>query len=395
MRALAAAGVLLASVAMAISAGPETFRADVGQGGAPSVRAPASPAARAVPPARSGGRGERDQAGAAEERERVAEECLARGLAWLAEAQTRGVDGSFPAARAEQSVPVPVAALAALAFMAGGSTPERGPHGRELGAAVDYLLSRCDLAPGSATRGYVASEGDVLSRMHGHGFATLALSQAFAVSPNTARGARLSEALGAAVKLIEKSQGPEGGWYYLPVASYQHENSVTVCLVQALRGAHGAGIRVERTVIDKAVDYIRRCQEEDGSFRYALNEKNTSVALTAAGIATLNSIGVYQSKEITRALDFLARELAARDAEPEFSGVQSPHYERLYVAQALWQASDTRLWEGWRARMVDELARTQTPEGAWRDEKYGDAYATAMHCLVLAIPRGLLPIFQR
>lgn len=328
-------------------------------------------------------------------REEAAQAAVAKSLDYLAKVQSASLDGSLSSARAEQAVPVPVAALTALAYMAGGSMPGRGPHGEELGLAIDYLVSRCDLAAGSATRGYIASEGDALSRMHGHGFATLALSQAFTMSPSTARGARVREALEAAVHLIEKSQGPEGGWYYLPVASYQHENSVTVCLVQALRGAHGAGIRVDRAVIDKAVDYIRRCQDEDGSFRYALNEKSTSVALTAAGIATLNAIGVYDGPVIARALDSLARELVAAEDEPELGDARSAHYERLYVAQALWQASDTRLWEGWRARTVADLLAQQSPEGAWHDAKYGDAYATAMYSLVLSIPRGSLPIFQR
>jgi hypothetical protein len=383
---IAATALALSALALADVAPPRQ-----GDRGLP----PGLPPARDAAPPRAQGTGANAVRPEVERRERAAEAAVRRSLAYLAGIQSTTLDGSFPTTGAEHAVPVPVAALAALAYMAGGSTPDRGPYGSELAAAIDYLISRCDLSSGSGTRGYIASEGDALSRMHGHGFATLALSQAFAMSPQTSRGARTRSALEAAVQLIESSQGPEGGWYYHPVATYQHENSVTVCLVQALRGAHGAGIRVAPRTIDKAVDYIRRCQEEDGSFRYALNEKSTSAALTAAGIATLNAIGVYDGPVIARALEFLGRDLAARENEVEIGDARSPHYERLYIAQALWQASDTRLWETWRTRIVAELEAEQDADGSWHDAKYGDAYATAMYSLVLSIPQGLLPIFQR
>ena len=330
-----------------------------------------------------------------EEREQRAEAALEKSLACLAKLQAGSLDGSFPNSTAEHAVPVAVAALCALAYMAGGSTPDRGPQGSELSRVIDYLVTRCDLAPGSTHRGYISSDGDELSRMHGHGFATLALAEAAAMSPSTPRGARVQAALEAAVHLIETSQGSEGGWEYQPRPTYEHENSVTVCLVQALRGAHGAGVHVDPTVIARAVEYIRRCQSEDGSFRYALNQNRTSAALTAASIATLNATGVYDGPSIARGLDYLARELAARDGEHEIGESRYPHYERLYVAEALWQASDTRLWETWRAKTVAQLESEQLPDGSWPDAQFGAAYATAVNSLVLAIPLGLLPVFQR
>ncbi|HTF91292.1 MAG TPA: prenyltransferase/squalene oxidase repeat-containing protein [Planctomycetota bacterium] len=330
-----------------------------------------------------------------EEREALAQKSLEKGLVYLAKLQAASLDGSFPTSGAEHSVPVAVAALGALAYMAGGSTPDRGPQGAELSRTIDYLVTRCDLAPGSKHKGYISSDGDELSRMHGHGFATLAMAEAFAMSPTTPRGARLKSALEAAVHLIETAQGTEGGWMYQPEATYEHENSVTVCLVQALRSAHGAGVHVDPAVIARAVDYIRRCQSEDGSFRYALNQNRTSAALTAASLTTLNATGVYDGPAITRGLDCLARDFTAREREREIGESRYPHYERLYVAQALWQASDLRLWEEWRAKLVAQLESEQAPDGSWSDAQFGAAYATAVNSLVLAIPQGFLPLFQR
>jgi len=332
---------------------------------------------------------------------RSAEAALAleRGLAWLAQRQAETGDGSFPSAGAQMNVPVPVAALGALAFMAGGSTPERGPHGRELGLAIDYLLSRADMTPGSPTRGYLAAEGDSTARMHGHAFATLALAQAWSMSPRSPRGKRVEEVLRAATSLIEHCQGLEGGWYYTPEQSSSDENSLTVVLVQALRAAHGAGVRVDSDVIARAVAYIGRCQIEDGSFRYALNDKDTSIALTAAGLTTLHSAGTYSGGESERAMESLWRRLGYRDERGEQGTARFPCYERFYLAQALWQQPDQRLFERWFAEELARVLAAQEDDGSWpgaNDEQaYGACYATAMNCLFLALPEGLLPIFQR
>lgn len=322
---------------------------------------------------------------------------LERGLVWLAAEQAVVEDGSFPGAGGERNVPVPVSALAALAFMASGSSPERGPYGRNVALAIDYLLAHTDLVPGSATYGYVESEGDSQSRMHGHGFATIALAQAWSMSPRTPRGQRIQKALTAATALIEKSQGLEGGWYYEPRSEVQHENSVTVVLVQALRAARGAGISVDSEVISRAVEYIRRCQTEDGSFRYALSSGETSVALTAAGLTILQSAGIYQGGEIERGTEALWRGVTHRGsgADPLRAEVPFPHYERLYLGQALWQHSDPRLYAGWIGGERELLLAEQNPDGSWSDPQFGACYATAMNCLFLAIPAGLLPIFQR
>lgn len=325
------------------------------------------------------------------EREHAA---LQRGLRWLAGQQSPLEDGAFASGGGRQNVPVPVAALAALAFMAAGSGPDRGPYGAQVAKAIDYLLARTDLVPGSPTWGYIASEGDAQSRMHGHAFASIALAQAWSMSARTPRGRRVGEALAAAVALMQNSQGLEGGWMYEPRRTIEHENSVTVVIVQALRAARDAGVSVDADVIARAVAYIRRCQMEDGSFRYALGSGETSVALTAAGLTTLNSAGVYEGPEIDRAVEALWRRLGLREDQAD-APARFPFYERFYLAQALWQHSDLRLYERWVVLERERVLAAQQPDGSWPDVQFGACYATAMNCLFLAIPDGLLPIFQR
>lgn len=356
-----------------------------------------SPLLERARPAVLGWRGLEDPPPSATGREEEAgRRAVREALDWLAAKQAAGPDGSVPTTGALRGAPVAVTALCALAYMAGGSTPDRGPHGAALRRAIEYLLERTETDESAPHPGYVSDANDELSRMHGHGFATLAMAEAYAISPRSALGRRLARALELAVAAIERSQGTEGGWYYFPERGLQHEGSVTITLVQALRAARNAGVRVDPGVIERAVRYVERLQDEEGAFRYALGRDETSIALTAAGISTLNAAGVYRGREVLSGYDWLLRGLEARRADGLApSDRDFPCYERLYVAQALFQHPDERLFERWFAEERRHLLETREADGSWTHSVYGPAYATAVNALVLALPDGLLPIFQR
>ena len=372
------------------------------------ARAPTAAAVRLAPgfPAQESG-------AAAPSREReAARDALQRGLAWLAAAAATTPDGSLPRGGAEDAAPVAVTSLAALAWMAGGEAPGRGAHGAELGRAIDWIAAHTELDPRAEAPGYVSEKGDGLSRMHGHGLATLALAHAAGLSPKSERGARIERSLRAAIDCIEKSQGVEGGWWYAPKKSLEHEGSITICEVQALRAAHNAGFQVEPLTIARALDYLARSQKEDGSFRYALGDDRSTLALTAAAVATLNAAGKYEGRPLEDAYGYLIRGLSAREEwierHPERSledrrlpeerdprHAWCAYYERLYLAQALWQHKERDTFERWFQAESRLVLTSQRKDGSWHDERFGDVYATATNCLVLALPEGLLPIFQR
>jgi len=324
----------------------------------------------------------------------VLREALADGLAYLARRQAETANGSFPLDDADPKMqaPVGVTALGALAFMAAGNLPGRGPYGHEVQSAIEYLIDHTDLAPESKRYGYISASGDEVSKTHGHGFATLALAQAYGMSP---RSERLERALKAAVERIERSQGSEGGWEYSPLPISAHEGSVTICLVQALRAARNVGIQVDGAVIGRAEDYIVRLQKPDGTFRYTLDDDRSTVALTAAAVSTLNGLGKYDTSVIHSAIDAIWSGLALQRQNGGGSKSNFPFYERLYLAQAFWQLSDRSNFERWFGEEREHLIRQQRGDGSWRSPRYGSCYGTAVNCLVLAIPEGVLPIFQR
>ena len=347
---------------------------------------------------------------------------IERGLAWLATKQDSR-DGSVDVGDAEagQRAPLAVTSLAALAWMSGGSTPTRGLYQNNVRRAVEYLLA-CTHRAADDYPGYIEDRGDTISRTHGHGLATLALAQAFTVSPNTPLGRRMGETLVLAVQRIVESQGAEGGWEYHPFRSIQHEGSVTVALVQALRAANDVGIRVDPNVIEDALDYIRRIQVMElkdavdgsptasraqlGGFQYGLNDPKTSIALTAAGLSTLQAAGIYSGRRIDEGYDFIWRQLAARAEDGGLAPDSFPYYERFYLSQALGHHRNTSHYRRWAEPIMRDLVASQSKSGKWDDvrldakgrrfiNRYGPTYATSCNVLFLALPDDTLPLFHR
>jgi len=299
-------------------------------------------------------------------------------LAWLAARQHE--DGSFGSGNLRGNVAV--TALAGVAFLSGGNTPNRGTYGAQVARVVDYLLSQTEQSGFIINRGAI-SQGP----MYGHGFATMFLAECYGMSPR----ADLREKLVAAVKLIVDSQNREGGWRYWP-DSTDADVSVTICQVMALRAARNAGLHVPKTTIDRCIAYVKKCQNSDGGFTYMLGDRGESqFPRSAAGVAALYSAGIYQGPEIERGLDYLMHFLPGST-----QARQSGHYEygQYYAAGVMWQAGGRR-WRKWYAAASDDLLARRAPGGPYWTSPYSDDYATAMACIVLQVPNDALPIFQR
>ena len=198
---------------------------------------------------------------------------------------------------------------------------------------------------------------------------------------------RVREALIKAVNLIVSTQNPEGGWRYHP-RPVDADISVTICQVMALRSARNAGINVPKETIERAITYVRQCQNtSDGGFRYMLHSGGSAFPRSAAGVASLYYAGVYEDEALTKGLAYLLEQ--RRGATGRFSHYFYGHY---YAVQAMFLAGG-QYWERWYPQIRHELLEQQTPAGGWSSD-HGDVYATSMALLILQIPNRLLPIFQ-
>jgi len=317
-------------------------------------------------------------------------EIVGRAHRYLAEQQRS--DGSFSVDRssASRSAPVGVTAIAALSFMAAGNTPTRGPYQKSVRRAVDWLVQRCD------DDGYFYFDGDSTSKMHGQGYALLALAQAYGMYGDAKERARLGDAIRRAIGLIERTQGVTGGWYYEPKRQPDHENSITVCLLQALRAARDAGFEVDVAMVRRAESYVIRSQDpEDGRFRYGLNDPHKSWELTGAGLATLHAVGDYDSEALEDGFEALKKHDPFLAGSVSRSRVNFPYYGSLYAAQAYWAHRDARLFERWWPEFVEWCGEQQEPDGSFYNGVFGSVYGTAMVSLALQVPLGQLPVFHR
>jgi squalene cyclase len=301
-------------------------------------------------------------------------ESVERGLAYLAQAQAE--DGSYGSSRFQRHVGI--TSLACLAFMADGNMPGRGEYGPNVQRGLDFILSHANES------GLIVADASH-GPMYGHGFATLFLGEVYGMTGDP----RVRETLLKAVRLIVTTQNPEGGWRYQP-RPFDADLSVTICQVMALRSARNAGLSVPKETIDRAIAYVRQCQNPaDGGFKYMLNSGGSAFPRSAGAVASLYYAGVYEDDALTKGLAYLE----AGTGNTAFRAGGHYFYGHYYAAQAMFLAGGEH-WERWYPKMREQLVSSQIADGSWSSGQ-GGSYGTSMSLLILQIPNRLLPIFQK
>ncbi len=300
------------------------------------------------------------------------------GLAFLLSRQNQ--DGTFQSA--EQGRWVGVCSLVGLALLSRGVRSGIGEAGEGLQRTGRYVLSQVQAS------GFLSATGETShGPMYDHGFGTLFLAELYGTNREPTLRAKLS----AAVELIVRTQNDAGGWRYNP-APEEADLSVTVCQMMALRAARNAGIGVAKETIDRAVDYVRRSQNADGGFmyQYRLAGGESRFPLTAAAIVALYSAGIYAGDEMEKAFAYLQANAAANSSLERNSFFYYAHY---YSAQCFWHRGGEG-WQQWYKGLKKTLLALRNAQGGWFDYNSVE-YGTAMACLILNMPRTVLPIFQR
>jgi hypothetical protein len=301
-----------------------------------------------------------------------AKKATAKALQWLKEKQNG--DGSWSESRYPHNTGITGFAL--MAFMSQGHLPGQGTYGPEVAKGCRFLL-----ASSRESDGYlVGARG---GNMYCHGMATLALAELWGMTSDD----NVKPVLEKAVNLIVKSQNPEGGWRYEPEPTGA-DVSVTIMQVMALRAVKNSGLHVPDQTMKKAIEYITSCYDaKNGSFTYMPGVR-PSFACTAAGACILQLTGKYDAKQIPQAIEHLKRTF---DDHSDF------WYGHYYGAHAMHQVGG-KDWEEWYKRLCGTLLPVQEAEGSWnmRDRRgVGTIYQTSISVIILSVPMGYLPIFQR
>jgi hypothetical protein len=295
-----------------------------------------------------------------------------------------------------------VTGMAMMVLLGSGEDPNYGPYRVPIRKALRSMI--IDQDPDT---GFLAAAGGHDS-MYQHGFAMLALAEAYGVVDDralwteapTARGKGAGRPLGQALELAVRcavtsaKKNPHGAWRYSPDAR-DADTSVSGAVLMGLLGARNAGIEVPDETIDRAIKYYTTMTGPNGQVGYSGgpgggSDAVTSIAVLVYAIARQKELPQYQ-----KALAYL--ESRSRDLGSGMEGY--PTYTRYYRAQALFQGN-VEAWEAWNAGLVQELKKMQGKDGSFtgfagRGGGFGGTVDTSLALLSLAVNYKFLPIYER
>ena len=292
-----------------------------------------------------------------------------KGLKFLAKMQSS--DGSFSNDRSRYGAQPGVAGICVLAFLAHGEDAEFGPYAKNIKKGIDFILKQQN------KNGYIGTS------MYNHGFATLALAEAYGMVNDD----RLASALKKSVALLTSSQdrNPKGAWRYSP-EDMTADTTVAGCQLVALLAARNAGIPVPNKNIDKALKYLASCRASNGGYGYTSKSGGKST-LTAIGSLCMS----LAKKKDEKSFDTVTRYLTSRS---ESGGHHYLFYHEYYMAQALFHANEEE-WEKWNEKNSKVMTASQNPDGGWSDRRLGRSGATGLALLSMALNYRFLPIYEK
>jgi hypothetical protein len=332
----------------------------------------------------------------------ASEAAVELGLKWLAAHQSedgrwsaRDFAGRCPkdepcgAPRGPAGFDHGVTGLALLAFLSAGYTHQKGAHQATVEKAIRWLVERQDAAGfffDSSTGGRPAGG------MYGHGVATFALGEAAAMT----RDGSLLRPLEGAVRALEASQQPNGGWYYsVNPAERKSEFTLSVWQMMGLKAAEKAGVAVPAPVLERAKQHVRDSTAPSGGVYYS-SRNNITLGSTGAGLFARCMFGMTQGDWLEKGLAYLeqAPEAEPRPGQHGWDYVYCWYYRTL----AAFQVQGTA-WRSWNARIRPFLVGAQKTRGhgagSWAVIDYhqaGPVYSTAMCVLMLETYYRYLPM---
>lgn len=312
------------------------------------------------------------------------ETAVMAALRWLKKNQRP--DGSWPCVVRD----VGGSALATLAFLGHGETPESKEFGTTVHKALEYLVSKVNAE--GAVEGVGAMHG-----MYGQGLVTLALAEGYVMTSSPF----IKDPLERATQFIVKAQGAAkakptdvGGWRYTPTSN-DSDLSVTGWQIMALKSAKNAGINVPQEVFDQASKYLWATYGNNG---FGYTGPGPSPGMTGVGVLCAQFLGHGEDERVKRALRFL------RDQDVEWEKTRGSWvlYAWYYITQAMFQGGPD-VWPSWNSKIRD-IVKHQADDGHWpcppgsdwefKEASKTPAYATAICCLTLEVYYRYLPLYE-
>lgn len=277
--------------------------------------------------------------------------------------------------------------LALMAFLASGEDPNFGKYSLPIRKSIRSII-----------RAQNGSTGYMGDSMYQHGFATLALAEAYGAvdesnlwetgKPQAGKERSIGEALELAVRcaITSQSKNPHSAWRYSPNAR-DADTSVSGAVLMGLLAARNAGIEVPDKAIDAAIKYFSSMTGDSGAVGYSGGLGGFGQSIARSSIACL-VFSIAKRKDLKQFES--SKKYVVTNME------ETSHYEeyaRYYEAQALFQA-DLDAWEKWNRGLVRKLKASQQPDGSFSGQ-FGGATSTSLNLLALALNYRFLPVYER
>ncbi|MBW3596671.1 MAG: squalene--hopene cyclase [Planctomycetes bacterium] len=276
-----------------------------------------------------------------------------------------------------------VTGLALLAFLGAGHTHLEGEYRTNVQHGLEYLL-RTQRGDGD-----LSGDAEFFARMYCHGMASLALSEALALTGDR----RLQPYVERGVAFSLSCQHPtDGGWRYQK--GDRGDMSQFGWQVMALKSAELAGIPIPRTTRDGMNRFLGAVTSgmHSGLASYRGGER-ASRTMTAEALACRYFLDGPPGPNLRReAVGFIMEE-PPQDGRANF-------YYWYYATLALFQTQDDN-WTSWNAALQEQLLSRQRDDGeaagSWDPNTVwggygGRVYTTATACLCLEVYYRYLPI---
>jgi len=312
-------------------------------------------------------------------------ETYEKGLQYLASTQSE--DGSW----GEGGYKGPgVTGMAVMTFLASGEDPNFGIYSSHIRRGLRSIIGSQD-----SETGILGGKAGHTSMYH-HGFAMLALAEAYgAVDDRTLwsevgeeRGRSIGESLELAVRGAVTSQKNNkfGGWRYGPDAK-DADTSVSGAVMVGLLAAKNAGIDVPDEAINRGISYFLSMTGDKGNVAYS-GPSSHGDSMARSSIAAL-IYAIDKRKDMPKYRAVLQSLTSRLDQSPP----SYPRYTQYYEAQALFQG-DPDAWRRWNERLIRELKEEQLDDGQFTGS-YGATVETSLGLLAMALNYRFLPIYER
>jgi hypothetical protein len=317
----------------------------------------------------------------------MTEAAIVKGLKWLQ--TTQDPEGSWGEKdKDEKGNPKPsdknaMTGMALLCFLGHCELQDSPDYGGTVQKAIKFLTSTTP-EPKIDQRG-----------SYSHPIRTYALCEAYTMTEIK----RLEEFAKRATIHIIKGQNENGGWGYSygkgPAA--HTDLSVAGWNIQALKAAAYTGIEISGLdeAMDKAIKYVKECQDNIGRFAYQRG-RTGKPSLTGTGVLSLQMWKNAGSIEVRKGLDWIVA-----NQKKEWKDVNI--YEWYYHAQACFQATGvsggSKYWGAWNNDFQQIVCGAQQSDGHWPHGAHfhGDTaiFRTTMAILMLEVyyrymPSGLI-----